>query len=392
MSTTKKTILILDAETRAALATVRSLGAAGYTCFTASHHKRSIASSSKYSKAFFHSPDIRFDSKAFLSWLLEIVSSQSITTILPMTDATVESLGEHEEQLKALVEYPVISRSILHLVQDKYHLIETAKKVGLRVPKTIPLIFSSPEDTNIPESLKNELTYPFMLKPRSSVQTSSRGGLQSPPRKVINSDSDFSRFVSGLPSFPLSYLAQELIPGSGTGIFCLYKNNRSILDFAHRRVLEKPPEGGVSVLSQAITPPEDLLKSVHLLLNEYSWEGVAMTEFKITPEGKPYLMEINPRFWGSLQLAIDAGYDFPRSLLDSEYCSPERNTNTLLRWELGTLDHMIIRYKEEGFIALIKRIINNDFYLFKRGVRGEILRLSDPKPFITEFRNYFSRV
>ena len=38
-----------------------------------------------------------------------------------------------------------------------------------------------------------------------------------------------------------------------------------------------------------------------------------MVEFKHDErDGVPKLMEINGRFWGSLQLAIDAGVDFPR--------------------------------------------------------------------------------
>jgi len=36
-----------------------------------------------------------------------------------------------------------------------------------------------------------------------------------------------------------------------------------------------------------------------------------MVEFKVADNGVPYLMEVNGRFWGSLQLAIDAGVDFP---------------------------------------------------------------------------------
>jgi protein-tyrosine-phosphatase len=40
-----------------------------------------------------------------------------------------------------------------------------------------------------------------------------------------------------------------------------------------------------------------------------------MVEFKVTPGDEAYLMEINPRLWGSLALAIDCGIDFPVGLL-----------------------------------------------------------------------------
>ncbi|MCK7577967.1 MAG: ATP-grasp domain-containing protein [Chromatiales bacterium] len=58
-----------------------------------------------------------------------------------------------------------------------------------------------------------------------------------------------------------------------------------------------------------------MLAMAKKLLDAVSWHGVAMVEFRVTLEGKPYLMEINTRFWGSLQLAIDAGVDFPYWLI-----------------------------------------------------------------------------
>ena len=55
-----------------------------------------------------------------------------------------------------------------------------------------------------------------------------------------------------------------------------------------------------------------LIESSRALLERFRWCGVAMVEYKIEQStGTAYLMEVNPRFWGSLQLAIDAGVDFP---------------------------------------------------------------------------------
>src|SRR6185503_13112360 len=85
-----------------------------------------------------------------------------------------------------------------------------------------------------------------------------------------------------------------------------------------RRIREKPPSGGVSVYCESIAIPQDLEASSGLLLNRLGWNGVAMVEFKLDREaGKAYLMEINGRFWGSLQLAVDAGVDFPRLLVEA---------------------------------------------------------------------------
>jgi predicted ATP-grasp superfamily ATP-dependent carboligase len=60
-----------------------------------------------------------------------------------------------------------------------------------------------------------------------------------------------------------------------------------------------------------------------VLLGQFDWQGVAMVEFKVEANtGTPYLLEVNGRFWGSLQLAIDAGVDFPALLVDAATGKP----------------------------------------------------------------------
>jgi predicted ATP-grasp superfamily ATP-dependent carboligase len=57
---------------------------------------------------------------------------------------------------------------------------------------------------------------------------------------------------------------------------------------------------------------DDLIRQSIALFKEIGIVGVAMTEYKVDVRtGTPVLMEINPRFWGSLQLAIYAGVNFP---------------------------------------------------------------------------------
>jgi protein-tyrosine-phosphatase len=58
-----------------------------------------------------------------------------------------------------------------------------------------------------------------------------------------------------------------------------------------------------------------MLLDAERLLTALKWHGVAMVEFKMDDRGQYWLMEINPRLWGSLALSIDAGIDFPSGLL-----------------------------------------------------------------------------
>lgn len=116
-----------------------------------------------------------------------------------------------------------------------------------------------------------------------------------------------------------------------------------------------------------------------------------MIEYKVDAEsGVPYLMEINGRFWGSLQLAIDAGVDFPRLLLE---CAEDRaplapapyRVGVRSRWFWGTIDHLVARRHpsaHEGTSVL--RVLRDLLAFWKPNDREEIFCLDDPRPFLRE--------
>ena len=117
--------------------------------------------------------------------------------------------------------------------------------------------------------------------------------------------------------------------------------------FVHKRLREYPVTGGASTLRESVR--HDTLRDMgEALLKALNWFGVAMVEFKIDPrDGTPRLMEINPRFWGSLALAIEAGVNFPYLLLKmargEKFKPVERyETGKKCRWLLpGDLLHFI---------------------------------------------------
>jgi len=48
------------------------------------------------------------------------------------------------------------------------------------------------------------------------------------------------------------------------------------------------------------------------VFNEIGWHGLAMAEFKVSPStGQYWFIEVNPRLWGSLPLAVASGVEFP---------------------------------------------------------------------------------
>jgi predicted ATP-grasp superfamily ATP-dependent carboligase len=104
---------------------------------------------------------------------------------------------------------------------------------------------------------------------------------------------------------------QEYIPGEGYGFYALFNHGQIRAMFMHRRLREYPITGGGSTAAQSVYD-EDLRQLGTRLLTELKWHGVAMVEFKKDARtGQFMLMEINPKFWGSLDLSISCGVDFP---------------------------------------------------------------------------------
>ena len=226
-------------------------------------------------------------------------------------------------------------------------------------------------------------------------------------RSITLSDAEeLIRLYSEVDYLQQPSLIQRRVEGDGQGLFALMDRGKPVVLFAHRRLREKPPSGGVSVLRESIALPQPMTEYALRLLQHASWHGVAMVEFKVDRQtGIPLLMEVNGRFWGSLQLAIDAGLNFPyllyRMATGEELQLPANGyrTGVKSRWLLGDLDHLLLRlFKSDAELSLplnspTKLQTLLDFCRFyQRDMRYEVLRLDDPKPFAYELRQYVHRL
>ena len=113
----------------------------------------------------------------------------------------------------------------------------------------------------------------------------------------------------------------------------------------HRRIRENPPSGGASCCAESFYDCKLMEYGVRLL-DHMKWHGVAMVEFRYDEVDRDYkLLEINPKFWGSLDLALACDVDFPYYLCqlaagESLAYSEEYNRNLRFHWPLsGDFQH-----------------------------------------------------
>ena len=387
----KRTVIVTDGEQRAALAVVRSLGVE-YRCVVVASSRGSLAAGSRFCARSIVAPDPLREPQEFAEAIVAVATEERASLVLPIAEpALLALLPSRTRLLPAIVPFPDLGT--FNALTDKQRLLEEASKLGIAIPAQQVV-----SDVDAIGSIDlDALTYPVVLKPARSVGEHQGERMKVPVSYAADAD-ELNRKVRSLSDAAFPLLVQQRIVGPGIGIFLLVWDGEVRAQFAHRRLCEKPPSGGVSVYRESVPLDEVLVAQSRALLDRFNWQGVAMVEYKRDcATGQPYLMEVNGRFWGSLQLAIDAGVDFPRLLAASavgEQVQPQLSyrIGVRSRWWWGQVDHLVGRMRRRATTAALPpgtlsatRAVG-DLLLgpFRREDYEEVLWWNDPRPFLNE--------
>jgi predicted ATP-grasp superfamily ATP-dependent carboligase len=381
-------VLVTDADTHKALAIVRALGRQ-HEVWTATKGRMALAAWSKYTQkhltyAFERDVDMA-------GWVLSVCLENKISIVIPPEESSSLLLAREAERFALYgVRVGALPLDSLERMIDKTRTLEAALSTGIPVPPT-----QLPERHSDVLDAAQHLGYPVVVKPRSTRYWNGSRFVESSAIGYANSDEQLSRLIRRFDPHMPPPIVQKFIPGEGIGVCMLMGNDGEILaEFAHRRLRDYRPTGSGSVLRQsiAVTPP---LRNLSLaLLRSLGCRGVAMVEFRTDNRTDDiYLMEVNGRFWGSLQLAIDAGVNFPALLVDwiagEHIQKPAYETGVIVRWWAGDFIRTlrVLKGRPSGFtgtfptrLSAIREFLGPQ----PRGTRNEVLRWSDCLPSIVE--------
>ncbi|HKE82991.1 MAG TPA: ATP-grasp domain-containing protein [Vicinamibacterales bacterium] len=386
-------VLVTDGDQRAALAITRSLGRRGMSVVVGEEDRTSLAGASRYCARPVVYPSPYQDPEAFERFVSRLVVRERLDLVIPVSDVTTHAIAKNQDALREHAALAVPPFDAFERLTDKASLMQRARKCGIPTPVTHIV-----DGIAGLRSIQDQISFPAVVKPTRSRIRTPDGWLGGHVHYASNQTE--LRKLYGETSYLASYpsLIQERIVGAGVGVFVLCDRGRVMTVFQHTRVRERPPSGGVSVLSESQAVDTRLREQATRLLEPLGWHGVAMLEYKRDHRtGTPVLMEVNGRFWGSLQLAIDAGVDFPfmscelalgrRVSLPASYRVGHRT-----RWWIGDLDHLLLRLLERdgavvGGSSKLRAVLE-----FVRssapGIRNEIMRLDDPMPACRELWHY----
>jgi protein-tyrosine-phosphatase/predicted ATP-grasp superfamily ATP-dependent carboligase len=328
-------VLVLDCDSSAGLECVQSLGRAGANVHVATPLADCLCFYSRYVQRKLPQPS---DSMRLAAWLQELDQHEHYDLIIPSTEVSLLAFCSNLINGDLRRRSVVSSERTLLFARNKGKVSRLARFLKLPVPRTHSIKYrTAPHATFL---------FPIVVKPKYSKEEQSG--------KLIEHSVRYAATLAELDdilhdSVSTEVELQEYVEGTGFAVELLMKNGTPIWHFAHERIHEKPLTGGASTLRRSVIPPDLVLEDSIRLLRALKWHGVAMVEWKITRDGRHYFMEVNPRLWGSLALAIDAGVNFPVGLLNLARCvepSPQpryrnhyyaRNIVADLEWQIANL-------------------------------------------------------
>lgn len=254
----------------------------------------------------------------FTDLVFELCQKHKIELLLPTVDVELDVLAAASHKfLDNGIKLPLSSVESLKICRDKYLLLNHCKN-SVPLPKYTLLT----EETTFTSN-----QFPLFAKPRFG--SGSRGVM------TVENSQD----LSSLPRDG-SYLIQELLPGAEYSVDVYIHSSGRPLACVPR--LRMKVDSGVAVAAQTQKLP-DLEAMALAVAKTVDIRYVANIQFKADAAGQFKLLEINPRFPGTLPLTAAAGVDIPKLLIKD--ITGETLPAGLLPFE----ELMVVRYWTEHF-------------------------------------------
>lgn len=340
----------------------RSFGRRGIPTVGVSDRPFGASSRSKYCDETVAVPDPEEDLAGYARALLDVARRPDVATVVPLRELDVHALATRREEFAEHVAAPWPGPDAFESVRDRYRLYEHARRADVAVPDTAPVDeWDGWDDVTVVKS-----RYSVMERNGGKFYAHPRffRGETAPDGEAIESMADEMNHVP---------MAQEYVPGDREhGFYAICDEGEPKVTFQHRRVRSYSYTGGASTYRESVRIPE-LAAAGTRLLRELNWHGPAMVEFKHDPRTDELkLMEVNPRFWGSLPLSRAAGLDFPYRYYQLAAGELDRVADT---YEAGVGCHIL-----RGEISYLVSILTEEYDHV------------DPPPFLPAVRDVLSSI
>jgi predicted ATP-grasp superfamily ATP-dependent carboligase len=262
-----------------------------------------MAFSRQVKDTFRHAPALE-DPERFLDDLEEnirrFMPDSDIPYVLMPTFRETNLIAQHKERLEKLIRVATPSFEAISAVTPKHNLAITAKRIGASAPETL-----QPRTTE--ELLENigSIRYPVLVKPVDDI--GGRGIAQADDRGML-----VSLFAESLKNYGMPPIVQEKVGGRDYCLTVLCQDGEIRASMAYKNIYTFPREAGAGIMRETVDDSM-FIDAAAPLFRELRWNGVAEIDYRWDemPGGKPWLIEVNTRFWAGLFHSVETGIDFP---------------------------------------------------------------------------------
>ena len=244
--------------------------------------------------------------EAYIRAVIEICEREGIDTIFPSWDPKVYVFAKNRDRFARMgVQIPVPDYATVITPLDKYRTVQAAERAGFPCPRTF-----LPETEAELAPVADALGFPVVLKLRF---TSGTRGLH-----IVRSPEELREAWHRLTRQHGPPLVQEYIPGLEKRNFYMVLDRRGRLvtscSFTTHRLFLRIHRNS-SAASQA-APPHPFVQDAARFAASFGWWGSVTVQTKIDPrDGRPKLMEVNPRMGHHLWMRTALGLNEPQLCL-----------------------------------------------------------------------------
>lgn len=344
-------VLVADGglgQSRSALAAVRALGQVGYQVAVTVSGRYSLAAASRYCSRVVHTPTA--DEPGFATAVRAETRRRNYVGVLPASDTAILALSAPGRRLV-----------------DKEILSRLAAAAGLSVP--VGRTFRTVADLL---SAAGGLDYPCVVK--AAAKTS----MNMPPAQRMDRPGELVHLRDATGPF----IVQPYLPGAMHAVAGVMWQGRMVAAVHQSYLRLWPPVLGDACAAITTAPDRELEEKLEGLLADF--DGIFQAEFVGST-----LLDLNPRVYGSMSLAVSAGVnlvDIYLALLRGEEVPTVRaRAGVHYRWREGDARHLL--RGRHGRLAVTAAVSE-----LRQLVTGRSARLLDPGPGIARFRYVLHRV
>jgi predicted ATP-grasp superfamily ATP-dependent carboligase len=364
-------ILVTDGETRSVVAACRGLAADGFRVAAVAGTRPAPAHWSRRVEERISLPHPLEDPEAFIEGIRRVVSARSYGALIPGSDASLNILSRERDRIEAHVPMGLPLRRAVAASLSKLALAGAAAGAGLAAPESAICATTD-------EALEaaRRMGFPILLKPISSLVDVAGVPMRVGSVRVDDPD----RLAALAPTYGSPCLIERTEQGSIVSYAGVLADGRLLGTAVSRYLRTWYPDAGNVCCSESIEVDPALTERVMRLLEALEWQGIFELELIERPDGSYAALDLNPRLYGSVALAIAAGADLPaiwsRWLLGECPSPVTARPGLRYRWEDADLRHALSAARE-GQLGKAAAIL-----MPRRGTTHPYFVRADPGPFV----------